>query len=105
MITFLLILGLVISLGLCTAEFILIKILLRKISTYETWVRKYETWILDCKADVIKTLEDMRALDKDTTFKSSFESSGQGAFESDDQVGIVFKELLDLIEKLNQRTQ
>ena len=105
MITFLLITGLVISLGLCTASVILIKNLLQKIRTYEAWIRKYEAWILDCKTDVEKTLADMRALDKGATFKSSFTSADRGEFESDDQVGIVFKELLDLIEKLNQRTQ
>jgi hypothetical protein len=84
---------------------ILIKILLQKIRTYEAWIRKYEAWILDCKTDVTNTLEAMRALDKDSTFKSSFESSGKGAFESDDQVSAVFKGLLDLIEKLDQKTQ
>ncbi len=105
MITFLLITGLVITLALCTASFILIKTLLQKIRTYEAWIQKYETWILDCKADVAKTLETMRTIDKDATFKSSFTSADRGEFESDDQVGVVFKELLDLIEKLNQRTQ
>jgi len=29
----------------------------------------------------------------------------KGAFESDDQVGQIFKELLEIIEKLNSRTQ
>jgi hypothetical protein len=105
MITFLLITGLVIALVLCTAEFILIKNLLKRISKYEEWVRKYEEWILDCKANVATTLANMRAIDQDATFKSSFLATDKGAFESDDQVGAVFKELVDLIEKLNQRTQ
>ncbi|HUS89910.1 MAG TPA: hypothetical protein VMW91_11230 [Desulfosporosinus sp.] len=98
MITFLLIIGLVIALGLCASEFILIKILLQKIDTYEAW-------ILNFKSDVMSTAENMRAIDKGATFKSSFLSTEKGVFESDDQVGVVFKELLDLIEKLNQRTQ
>lgn len=106
MITFLLMItGLVISLGLCIAEFILIKNLLKKISKYEEWMRRYEEWIMDFKKDVTTTLENMRDIDKDATFKSSFLSTEKGVFESDDQVSAVFKELMDLIEKLNQRTQ
>ena len=98
MITFLLIAVLIISLGLNVATFVLIPILLKKISTYESW-------ILDFKTDVVDTLALMRKIDDASTFKSSFETTDKGVFESDDQVGQVFKELLDLIEKLNQRTQ
>ena len=97
MITFILITGLIISLGLNVAAYILIQILLKKISTYEQW-------ILDFKTDVVDTLGSMRKIDEEATFKSSFESTGVGAFESDDQVGQVFKELLNLVEKLNERT-
>lgn len=98
MITFLLITALLVSLGLNVATFILVRTLLKKISTYEEW-------ILDFKTDVIETLALMRKIDDDATFKSSFEATDKGMFESDDQVGQVFKELLGLIEKLNQRTQ
>ncbi len=98
MITFLLITGLIISLGLNVATFILIRILLNKIRTYEQWV-------IEFKQHVSGTLEEMRKLDSDATFKSSFDSTGKGVFESDDQVGQVFKELLDLIEKLDSRIQ
>lgn len=96
MITFFLILGLVISVGLNIAAFILVKRLLAKIEIYEEW-------ILDFKTDVIDTLEQMRAIDKQGTFATSLNDKGQ--FEADDQVGAIFKELLDLIEKLNQRIQ
>ena len=98
MIIFLLTLSLVISLGLLITAYIIIRRLLAKIDTYEEW-------ILDFKTDVIDTLEQMRTIDRGSTFKSSFESSGKGAFESDDLVSGVFKDLLALIEKLNQRTQ
>jgi hypothetical protein len=98
MITFFLITGLVLSLGLNIAVFILFKIQLSKINTYESWV-------IDFKTDLMNTLEKMRGIDQDATFKSSFTSTDKGTFESDDQVGQIFKELLDLIEKLNQRTQ
>jgi hypothetical protein len=96
MITFLLIIGLVISLGLNVASFILIRIHLLKIRTYELW-------IVGFKSDLMNTLERMRTIDKVGTFATSL--NDKGLFESDDQVGQIFKELLDLIEKLNQRTQ
>jgi hypothetical protein len=96
MITILLALSLVISLGLLITTYIIIKRLLAKIDTYEEW-------ILDFKTDVIDTLERMREIDKSVVFSSKLNE--QGAFESDDQVGGVFKDLLALIEKLNQRTQ
>ena len=96
MITFLLITGLVTSVGVIIAAFILIKRLLAKI-------RVYEEWILDFKTDVIDTLEQMRAIDKQGTFATSL--NDKGVFESDDQVGGIFKELTTLIEKLNERTQ
>lgn len=96
MITFLLITGLVISLGLNAAAFILVRNALRK-------TRIYEEWIMDFKTDVINTLENMRAIDKQGTFATSL--NDKGVFESDDQVGGIFKEILGLIEKLNERTQ
>ena len=98
MITFLLIAGLIISLGLNVATFILIRILLEKIKTYELWV-------LEFKQQVADALAAMRKIDEDATFKSSFESTGKGVFESDDQVGAVFKALLALVEELDVRIQ
>lgn len=96
MITFLLIAGLVTSLGFNVAAFILIRRLLFKIKTYENW-------ILEFKMDLVNTLEEMRAIDKEGTFATSLNDKGN--FEADDQVGRIFKELLDLVEKLNERTQ
>lgn len=95
MITFFLI-CLVISVGCNIAAVILIKRLLNKIDIYEEWV-------LDFKTDVIDTLEKMRDLDKQGLVATSV--NDKGIFESDDQVGVIFKGLLDLIEKLNQRIQ
>lgn len=96
MITIFLITGLILSLGLNIAAIILLKILLSKISTYESW-------ILDFKTDLVSTLDKMREIDKSNTFATIL--NDKGSFESDDQVGQVFKELLDIIEKLNKRTQ
>ena len=98
MITFLLIAGLIISLGFNVAAFVLIKRQFGRIDTYESW-------ILEFKMDLVNTLEEMRKIDKQGTFATSMSDPEKGVFESDDQVGQIFKELLDLIEKLNERTQ
>ena len=98
MITFLLIAGLVISLGFCVATIIIIQCLLKRNGTYEKW-------ILEFKMDLVDTLESMRAIDKQGTFATSVSDPEKGVFESDDQVGQIFKEILDLVEKLNERIQ
>lgn len=96
MITFLLITGLIISLGLNVTAYLLIRNLLKKQAIYEEW-------ILEFKTDVKNTHELMQIIDRQGTFATSINDKGN--FESDDQVGQVFKELRDLIEKLNERTQ
>ena len=98
MITFLLIIGLIILLGLNVATCIIILRQIKRIGIYEEW-------ILEFKMDLVNTLDEMRKIDSDATFKSSFKSDGMGAFESDDEVGQVFKDILGTIEKLNDRTQ
>ena len=98
MISIILSLALVIALGLLVFSFFLIRILLKKIAIYEEW-------ILDFKTDVIQTLEQMRAIDTRGTFITTIAGGEKGGFESDDEVGVVFKEMLELIEKLNQRIQ
>jgi hypothetical protein len=96
MTTTLLIIFLIISLGLNVSAYIIIKRLLSKIETYEDW-------ILEFKNDLVTTLTKMRSIDKQGTFATSMNT--EGTFESDDQVGQIFKELLDLTEKLNDRTE
>lgn len=94
--TFLLILFLIISIGLNVFTFIIIKRLSVKNEIYENW-------ILEFKTNLVTTLESMRTIDKQGTFATSLNQ--EGTFESDDQVGRIFKDLLDLIEKLNDRTE
>lgn len=53
----------------------------------------YEKWILEFRSDVNDTLEEMRAIDR------------QNMFEKDDDVGGIFQNLLELIEKLNNRSE
>jgi hypothetical protein len=96
MTTFLLVTFLIISIGLNVAAFILIRNLLSKIDTYEKW-------ILEFKQNVIDTLTVMRELDTKGTFATSL--NDKGTFEADDQVGQIFKDLLELIEILNDRTK
>jgi hypothetical protein len=96
MIIFLLITGLIISIGCNIALVILVKNLLLKLGVYEDW-------ILDTQTDVINTLEQMRAIDRQGTFATSL--NDKGVFESDDQVGGIFKELMALVEKLEQKIQ
>ena len=96
MITFILITGLIISFIINIILFVLIKRLIKKIDIYEEW-------ILDFQTDVISTLEQMREIDRQGTFATSMNE--KAIFESDDQVGNIFKELLALVEKLEQRIQ
>lgn len=96
MLTFFLIVSLIISLGLNITLYILANRLLNKLSTYEKW-------ILDFKEDLTETLTLMREIDKQGVFATSMVS--EGVFESDDQVGQIFKDLVDLVEKLNERIQ
>ena len=98
MLSIILSLALVITLGLLISTFILIRRLLKKIAVYEEW-------ILDFKTDVIQTLEQMRSIDTRGVFVTTIANGEKGGMESDDEVGVVFKEMLELIEKLNQRTQ
>ena len=93
MITIFLITGLVLSLGVNIATFILIRNSLSKIATYE----KY---IIDFRTDVKTTLEKMREIDKVNTFATILNE--KGLFESDDEVGVIFKDLEKVVENLNK---
>lgn len=96
MTTFLLIAALVISITLNVLTFIIIKIQINKVHTYEQWV-------LNFQQVVTQTLARMREMDKGNIFATHV--GPEGAFESDDQIGVVFKEMEDLIEELNARIQ
>ena len=93
---FLLTIGLIISLGLNISTIILIRILLKKIGIYEQW-------ILGFKERVENVLATMRVIDKSGILATSV--NDKGLFESDDQVGHIFKDLEDLVKELNERIQ
>lgn len=56
-------------------------------------IQLLESWISDFRADVLKTAAHVKLIDDNQMF------------EKDDDVGIVFRDLSDLITKLNERTQ
>jgi len=53
----------------------------------------YEDWIIEFSQDVESTLENIREIDS------------RQMFEKDDDVGVIFQQIVDLIDKLNNRTQ
>lgn len=93
MIIFLLTVGLIISLGLNISTFILVRILLKKIGIYENYIKEF-------KSNLVNTVNEMRKIDTRGTFATRVDDKGK--FESDDEVGVVFKDLMELIEKLNK---
>jgi uncharacterized protein YnzC (UPF0291/DUF896 family) len=52
-----------------------------------------QQWVEEFKVDVLKTSAHMKLLDD------------KQMFEKDDDVGIVFRDMMELIHKLNERTQ
>jgi hypothetical protein len=95
MLIYFLIAGLTILVVLVVSLCVIIRNLLLKNDTYEKW-------IIDFKQDVNDTYALMRAIDSKGTFATRV--NDKGVFEADDEVGAVFKELSDLIHKLNERT-
>lgn len=87
---------LIISLGIAISSVILNKILITKNTIYEEWIREF-------KQSATNTLNTMREIDKVGTFATSV--NDKGTFESDDQVGQIFREMSDLVEKLNEKVQ
>jgi len=53
----------------------------------------YERWILEFSEDVLSTYQNIKEIDK------------KQMFEKDDDVGVIFQQMLELIERLNIRTQ
>ena len=94
MLIFFLILGLTISIGFSISAFILIRILLNRIKTYETWV-------VETRTEFLNTVTLMRAIDDRGSFATGIDDRGK--FECNDEVGQVFKNLLNLIEDLNKK--
>jgi hypothetical protein len=65
--------------------------------------RAYEDWIIGFQSDVTQALDKMREIDKRGTFATSMNEDG--VFESDDEVGTIFKEMENIIEDLTHKIQ
>lgn len=53
----------------------------------------YESWISEFRQDVHSTFENIREIDQ------------KQMFEKDDEVGVIFQQIFEIIEKLDRRTQ
>jgi hypothetical protein len=56
-------------------------------------IETYENWVIEFKKDVQKTYQQLREVDN------------KNIFQKDDDVGFVFVQLLDIIEKLKDKIQ
>lgn len=90
-----------ILLSICLTASIIVNVLLYKAGVRQLTVNELleedndflQKWIEEFKADVLKTYAHMKLLDD------------KQMFEKDDDVGIVFQDMMELIQKLNERTQ
>jgi hypothetical protein len=71
------------------ANFLLWRAGLRQLAIVEL----YEGWISEWRAQVFKTWTHMKLLDE------------KEMFSKDDEVGVVFQDMKELIEELNDRTE
>ena len=84
----------IVFLSICLIVSIVINILLYKAAQIQLNKSQiYERWILEFKDDVLHIYERMKSIDN------------LQMFEKDDDVGSIFREMVDLISKLNSRTQ
>jgi len=84
----------VIVLGVCLTASLVVNFLLFKAANLQfNRASVYEDWIAEFKNDVMKTFIELKLLDD------------RQIFQKDDEVGVVFQELLDVVQKLNDRTQ
>jgi hypothetical protein len=56
-------------------------------------IKVYEGWIREFKEDVKSTYDEIKELDD------------KNIFVKDDEVGVVFQDILEIIKKLNERTE
>lgn len=63
----------------------------------------YEQWILSTRDSINNTLQIMKSIDKTGVFSTSV--NDKGIFESDDEVGVIFKQLELILEELDKKIQ
>jgi hypothetical protein len=84
---------LTISICLLIACYFIINVNLEKIDTYENWITDSNANIEKIKSDLIKTHQRLKDVDH------------KGIFQKDDDVGFVFSEILNIIEKIKDNVQ
>jgi uncharacterized protein YnzC (UPF0291/DUF896 family) len=90
-----------ILLSICLIASIVVNILLYKAGVRQLSVNEIleedsqllKEWISEFRVDVLKTSAHMKLLDD------------KQMFEKDDEVGVVFRDMMELIHALNERTQ
>lgn len=93
LITTLLIVGLVLSILLNTLLYRALYTQLKKVKNYEQLVIEFDEWVESVQNSVRNTYIQMKKLDD------------RSIFVKDDEVGVVFSELLDLLKRLNDRIE
>jgi hypothetical protein len=91
--TTLLIVGLISSILLNIFLYKILSAQLKKVKTYEKIVVDSDEWIESVRNVVLSTYIKMKKLDE------------KNIFFKDDEVGVVFSELLNLLKRLNDRIQ
>jgi hypothetical protein len=93
MLTTLLIIGLLLSILLNIFLYRALSAQLKKVKNYEQLIIESDEWIESVRNVVRSTYVQMKKLDD------------KGIFFKDDEVGVVFSELLNLLKRLNDRIQ
>lgn len=91
------------SIGINISLSILSKIHRKKIAFYEKEILKSDAFIVSMKEVVEKSLLTMRDIDKQGVFSSRV--LDRGVFESDDMIGQIFKDLIQVIDDLNKNIE
>lgn len=91
--TTLLIIGLLLSILINVFLYKILSAQLKKVKTYEKMVVESDEWIESVKNAIRATYIHMKKLDD------------KSIFIKDDEVGVVFSELLNLLKRLNDRIE
>lgn len=78
---------------LLTISIVVIIYCIKLIGLQSEKIEVYEDWIIEFKEDVNKTYKDIKELDS------------KEIFCKDDDVGMVFKDMVNIIEKLDERVK
>jgi len=87
----------VVSLASLTANALLYKAAERQMNKADTYEDMYQQLVLRMKDRVLETYIRMKQLDNVDGI--------EGIFSKDDQVGVTFKEILSILQELNEITQ